>query len=218
MMNISVKILKEIKLDNFIVFASLPDMGKVGGLVSEHLIKEFKVEKFAEIGLFEKPWVKNENGLVKPVIDTYDLYINYENKIIVMTGKEQPQDPSNLFNLCITTFNIIKDVGVPKIIYTAGGYHQPQLAQAPKVYAVSTDNEIVSKLKTLGINVFDNKIAVVVCIENIETKDPYSGRAIRTGVIATNAFERMEPNYEWSLIHHHGSHITNYIPPNTSSH
>ena len=55
MMNISVKILKEIKLDNFIVFASLPDMGKVGGLVSEHLIKEFKVEKFAQIGLFEKP-------------------------------------------------------------------------------------------------------------------------------------------------------------------
>jgi hypothetical protein len=67
------------------------------------------------------------------------------------------------------------------------------------------------------IKIFDNKIAVVVCIENIDTKDPYSGLAIRTGVIATNAFERMEPNCEWSLIHHHGSPITNYIPPNTSS-
>ena len=68
------------------------------------------------------------------------------------------------------------------------------------------------------IKIFDNKIAVVVCKENIETKDPYSGRAIRTGVIATNAFERMGLNCEWSLIHHHGSPITNYIPPNTSSH
>ena len=68
------------------------------------------------------------------------------------------------------------------------------------------------------IKIFDNKIAVVVCIENIETKDLYSGRVIRTGVIATNVFERMEPNCEWSLIHHHGSPITNYIPPNTSSH
>jgi uncharacterized protein len=167
MMNISVKILKEIKLDNFIVFASLPDMGKVGGLVSEHLIKEFKVEKFAQIGLFEKPWVKNENGLVIPVIDTYDLYINFENKIIVMTGKEQPQDPSNLFNLCMTTFNIIKNIGVPKIIYTAGGYHQPQLAQAPKVYAVSTDKETVHKLKTLGINVFDKEIEVITWFNGV---------------------------------------------------
>ena len=68
------------------------------------------------------------------------------------------------------------------------------------------------------IKIFDNKIALVVCIENIETKDPYSGRVIRMGVIATNAFERMEPNCEWSLFHHHGSPITNYIPPNTSSH
>jgi hypothetical protein len=68
------------------------------------------------------------------------------------------------------------------------------------------------------IKIFDNKIAVVVCIENIETTDPYNGRVIRTGVIATNVFERMEPSSQWSLIHHHGSPITNYIPPNTSSH
>jgi uncharacterized protein len=167
MMNISIKMLKEIKLDNFIFFASLPDMGKVGGLVSEHLIKEFQMERFAEIGIFEKPWVKIEKGLVKPVIDTYDLFVNYENKVIIMTGKEQPQDPTNLFNLCLTAFNIIKNIGVPRIIYTSGGYHQPQLAQAPKVYAVSTDNEMVIKLKTLGINIFDKEIEVITWFNGV---------------------------------------------------
>ena len=167
MMNISIKMLKEIKLDNFVVFASLPDMGKVGGLVSEHLVKELKVEKFAEIEIFEKPWVKNENGLVKAVIDTYDFYVNYENKIIIMTGKEQPQDPNNLFNLCLTAFSIIKNIGVPKIIYTSGGYHQPQLAQAPKVFAVSTDKETVIKLKNLGINIFDTEIEVITWFNGV---------------------------------------------------
>ena len=167
MMNISVKMLKEIRLDNFVVFASLPDMGKVGGLVSEHLIKELQVEKFAEIRIFEKHWVKNERGLVKPVIDTYDFYVNYENKVIVMTGKEQPQDPNNLFNLCLSTFNIIKDIGVPKIIYTSGGYHQPQLAQAPRVYAVSTDKETIVKLKNLGINIFDKEIEVITWFNGV---------------------------------------------------
>ena len=167
MMNISIKMLKEIRLDNFVVFASLPDMGKVGGLVSEHLIKELQVEKFAEIRIFEKPWVKNERGLVKPVLDTFDFYVNYENKVIIMMGKEQPQDPNNLFNLCLSTFNIIKDIGVPKIIYTSGGYHQPQLAQAPRVYAVSTDKETIVKLKNLGINIFDKEIEVMTWFNGV---------------------------------------------------
>jgi len=82
----------------------------------------------------------------------------------------------------------------------------------------SNTEMIMFTITNTKIKIFDNKIAVVVCIENIETKDPYSGQVIRTGVIATNAFERMESNCEWSLIHHHGSPITNYIPPNTYSH
>jgi ketosteroid isomerase-like protein len=65
------------------------------------------------------------------------------------------------------------------------------------------------------VRIFDNiKIAVVVCLENIETSA--NGQVIKIGVIATNIFERNELN-QWQLIHHHGSSITNYIPPNISS-
>jgi hypothetical protein len=66
------------------------------------------------------------------------------------------------------------------------------------------------------VRIFDNKIAVVVCLENIETTLA-DGRVIRIGVIATNIFERDEQLNQWLLIHHHGSPVTNYIPPNTSS-
>ena len=65
------------------------------------------------------------------------------------------------------------------------------------------------------IRIFDNKMAVVVCVENIETTAA-DGRIIRIGVIATNVFERNESN-RWLLIHHHGSPVTNYLPPNISS-
>jgi hypothetical protein len=61
------------------------------------------------------------------------------------------------------------------------------------------------------VRVFNN-IAVVVCLENIETL--VNGKTVRHGVIATNIFERMENR--WLLIHHHGSSISNYIPPNIS--
>jgi ketosteroid isomerase-like protein len=65
------------------------------------------------------------------------------------------------------------------------------------------------------VRIFDNNnIAVLVCLENIETSA--SGQVIKIGVIATNVFERNELN-QWLLIHHHGSSVTNYIPPNISS-
>ena len=67
------------------------------------------------------------------------------------------------------------------------------------------------------IRTFDNnKIAVVVCLENIETTSA-DGRVIKIGVIATNIFERNEQLNQWLLIQHHGSPVTNYIPPNISS-
>jgi ketosteroid isomerase-like protein len=62
------------------------------------------------------------------------------------------------------------------------------------------------------VSVFDN-IAVVVCLENIETL--VNGEIVRLGVIATNIFEQMEN--QRLLIHHHGSSVLNYIPPNISS-
>jgi SnoaL-like domain len=64
------------------------------------------------------------------------------------------------------------------------------------------------------VRVFDggNNIAVVVCLENIETS--LNRQIVKIGVVATNIFE-YEKN-QWLLIHHHGSSISNYIPPNIS--
>jgi len=67
-----------------------------------------------------------------------------------------------------------------------------------------------TKLRT-----FD-KVAVVVCQENIETTSA-NGRVIKIGVIATNIFEQSEQPNQWLLVHHQGSPVTNYIPPNVSS-
>jgi hypothetical protein len=65
------------------------------------------------------------------------------------------------------------------------------------------------------VRIFDNnRTAVVVCLENIETSA--NGQVIKIGVIATNVFERNELN-KWLLIHHHGSSVANYIPPNITS-
>ena len=61
-----------------------------------------------------------------------------------------------------------------------------------------------------------NATAVVVCLENIETTSA-DRRLIKIGVIATNTFERNEHLKQWLLVHHHGSPVINYMPPNISS-
>ena len=63
------------------------------------------------------------------------------------------------------------------------------------------------------VRLFDNDgIRIVVCQENIESS--VNRQQDRIGVIAANVFERCEDR--WLLIHHQGSSISNYMPPNIS--
>jgi SnoaL-like protein len=83
--------------------------------------------------------------------------------------------------------------------------------------------EITSRIKffitNTKVKAFEN-IAIVVCLENIDTVID-NQNIIKLGVIATNIFEQQNVknkyyNNEWLMIHHHGSIVANYIPPNTS--
>jgi hypothetical protein len=73
-------------------------------------------------------------------------------------------------------------------------------------------------ITNVKIKAFEN-VAVVVCLENIDcvTEDK---NGIRMGVVATNVFEKKnvnnKNNYEWLMIHHHGSVVANHIAPNVS--
>src|SRR5918996_823779 len=61
------------------------------------------------------------------------------------------------------------------------------------------------------MTVFQNVVAVVVCLENIQSNVNQSKS--RMGVVSTNIFERQlaldeynnEHNEKWLMIHHHGS-------------
>jgi SnoaL-like domain len=80
-------------------------------------------------------------------------------------------------------------------------------------------NMIKFFLTNVKIKAFE-KIAIVVCLENIESVIEDENR-IRMGVIATNIFEKQNVNNhkynnEWLMIHHHGSAVANYTAPNVS--
>ncbi len=53
----------------------------------------------------------------------------------------------------------------------------------------------------------------MVCLEN--TESTIYEHAIKSGVLATNIFKKLESDR--LMIHHHGSMVTNYVPPNVST-
>ncbi|MEM3065525.1 MAG: hypothetical protein QW177_09190 [Candidatus Nitrosotenuis sp.] len=52
-----VEFFADFKLNEVILISSLPDMGRVGGLVSDHIAKKVTAIDAARIVLADKPWL-----------------------------------------------------------------------------------------------------------------------------------------------------------------
>ena len=61
----NVEKIKSFNLRDIILISSLPDMGKVGGLVTQHLIKVMDATKTAKIVLHDKPWINQKDGIIE---------------------------------------------------------------------------------------------------------------------------------------------------------
>ncbi|MGI0091513.1 MAG: PAC2 family protein [Nitrososphaerales archaeon] len=81
------------RTDRVRLVASLPDMGHVGGLVTQFLVEHLKLKSFAEIISFDKPFVLCEDGLISEIPSTYKLNYSDKAKTVFMSGDSQPQDP-----------------------------------------------------------------------------------------------------------------------------
>jgi proteasome assembly chaperone (PAC2) family protein len=160
---LKLKIIKELKQrdQDVTVFASLPDMGRVGGLVSSFLQQTLKAELVAEISSVEKPWVSYSNGVVKSIIDTYRIYYDNFHRHLIFTGDTQPQEPSELYALCNTFLDFAQSAGNIKLVYSAGGYLREQLAGAPKVCGVVNRPELKKLLDNSAIETVGNEITTI---------------------------------------------------------
>lgn len=142
-----IEIKKEIKVDGFKVFASLPDMGRVGGLVSAYLAKNLENQLVGEIISNDKPWVLYSDGIVRSSADVYNIYYCESNKLLIFTGESQPQDAGELYGLCNIFLDYVQAIGKTNLLYGAGGYLREQLTGAPKVCGVVNNPKLKKMLK-----------------------------------------------------------------------
>ena len=131
--------IQDFKLKDIILISSLPDMGKVGGLVTQHLTKKLETKKSAQIILADKPWVNLKDGLVELPHDEYSLTVDEKNCIVVFTGENQPQEPRTVFEIVNTILDIVSNMGNIKMIISAGGYLPSETGKGTLVYGVATN-------------------------------------------------------------------------------
>lgn len=153
--------LKDVKADEFTVFASLPDMGRVGGLVSSFLSSYLKTERVAEMTSSDRPWVSYADGVVKSSGDKYNISYDERHKLMVFTGESQPQDPVELHRLCGMLLDYFQSLGKVTRLYAAGGYLREQVTGAPRACGVVNKPELKKVLSRAGIEFVGNEITSI---------------------------------------------------------
>jgi uncharacterized protein len=175
---LKVEILVKKKVDTFRIFASLPDMGGVGGLVSSFLASNLETEHIANIISNPKPWVNVKDGVIESTRDIYKIYFSDREKLLILTGEMQPEDHRELLELCNTFLDFCSSIGDVKRLYTAGGSLNEMLTGEPRVVGVATKPQlreilVSSNVDTLGsefttITWFNGLILGMASDRNIE--------------------------------------------------
>jgi uncharacterized protein len=175
--------IKDVKADEFMVFASLPDMGRVGGLVSSFLSQHLKTDQVAEIASNDKPWVSYADGVVKSASDVYKISYDKDHRLLVFTGESQPQDPAELHKLCNMLLDYLQSIGRVTRLYGAGGYLREQVTGAPRVCGVVNRSELKKVLSKAGIDPVGNEITSITWFNGL-----ILGLAAERGIDAIGLF------------------------------
>jgi proteasome assembly chaperone (PAC2) family protein len=175
--------IKDVKAGEFMVFASLPDMGRVGGLVSSFLSQHLKAEQVAEMTSSDKPWVSYADGVVKSASDVYKISFDRRHRLLVFTGESQPQDPGELHRLCNMLLDYVQSIGKVTRLYGAGGYLREQVTGAPRVCGVVNRPELKKVLAKAGIDPVGSEITSITWFNGL-----ILGLAAERGIDAIGLF------------------------------
>jgi hypothetical protein len=149
---------RDFKLGNITLISSLPDMGRVGGIVTEHVAKKMGASDAAKITLTDKPWINHKDGIIETPFDEYRILVDEKNSLVIFTGENQPQEPDMVFQLVNFVIDTVERWGKIKTIISTGGYMPMQKSDGDAVYGIATDSDTLDELKKHGIPVLGNDV------------------------------------------------------------
>jgi len=162
-----IKNIHDYKLKDIILISSLPDMGKVGGLVTQHIIKKLGAKKAAQIFLADKPWVNLKEGLVNLPTDEYFLAVDEKNSIVIFTGENQPQEPGTVFKIANKVLDSVSVMGNIKMVISAGGYLPSESGKGDAVFGVATNSTSMDLLKSHNVKPLASEVKSITWFNGV---------------------------------------------------
>lgn len=145
----------KVELRNPVLIEGLPGLGMVGKIAARYLIRQLKAKKFAELYSPHFPYyvVVNKKGSVRLLRGEFYFWKNEagENDLVLLTGDHQAQTIEGQYEVSDRILDFAEKSGV-KTIFTMGGYRRAAKG-TPKVVAVSTSPELLSKASRTGATV-----------------------------------------------------------------
>ncbi len=175
--------INEFSLKDVILISSLPDMGKVGGLVTQHLLKHFNAKPSLRIIISDKPWVNQKNGLINIPKDEYLLSVDEKTNLVIFSGNNQPQEPSTVIELAERIISETKNIGKIKMVITTGGYMPVEHSENNSVFGVATNEKSIELLKQNKIPLLGNEVSSITWFNGL-----IMGKALENNIDAIGLF------------------------------
>jgi len=142
-------------------------MGKVGGIVTQHIIKKLDAKKAAQIFLADKPWVNLKEGLVNLPTDEYFLAVDEKNSIVIFTGENQPQEPGTVFKIANKVLDTVSQMGNIKMVISAGGYLPSEVGKGEEVFGVATNSSSMDLLKSNNVKPLASEVKSITWFNGV---------------------------------------------------
>ncbi|VVB66479.1 PAC2 family protein [Candidatus Gugararchaeum adminiculabundum] len=146
---------KKLKLKKPILIEGLPGIGLVGKLAADHLIKELKAEKVAELysPSFPHQVIMQKKGTLRMLKNRFYAWRNPKkngNDLLILVGDVQAVTSEAQYEICGAMLDFFHHQG-GSFIYTLGGYGMGTVLEKPRVLGSATHKELIPKHEKYGV-------------------------------------------------------------------
>lgn len=137
-----------------ILIEGLPGIGLVGKLAAEHLVRELKAEKIAEIYSphFPHQVLMKRNGTLRMLKNKVFAWRNPKkgNDLLILVGDVQAVTSEAQYEVCDKILRFFEKLK-GRMIYTLGGYGVGKTVEKPRVFGSATHKELIPPLEKHGV-------------------------------------------------------------------
>ncbi|RMD66821.1 proteasome assembly chaperone family protein, partial [Candidatus Pacearchaeota archaeon] len=147
-----VRVLRDMKFKSPVVVEGLPGIGLVGKIAAEHLARELKAKRIAEVYSphFPHQVIMRKDGTIRMLRNVIYGYKKGKKEVVILLGDVQAITSEAQFEVTNRLIDYFKSINA-KRVYTLGGYGSGKHIANPRVLGAATHKRLVEEHEKYGV-------------------------------------------------------------------